>query len=207
MTRLSYIQQILRQIYNGEPNDDSSITTNLVNQYLNQAIGIAAKQNYKEAIQLDGIGYVNNSFYSTFKDISIVADEDFLYRFTLPQVPVGIGRNEGVSNVKFKAEGRVSIDAVPLSIGQVGYASNMRPIPNKVLYYSQGSYIYILTSILLTEYKAIVTMISGGLSTDLSSTIHVPDDSFQVITEYIKAQLAFEKAQKQDLTNDGIDNN
>ena len=60
MTRKTFIERILRQIYNGQPSDDSNITFNLVNQWLNDAIGVAAKKNYTDSIQMDGVAYVNN---------------------------------------------------------------------------------------------------------------------------------------------------
>ena len=41
MTRSIYIERILRQIYGGYIPQDSSITENLVNTYLNEAIGVA----------------------------------------------------------------------------------------------------------------------------------------------------------------------
>ena len=206
MDRYTFCERIVRQIYGGQPTSDADITINLVNSYLNDGIGIAAKKNYTDAIQLDGIGYVNNSFYSTFKGISITADEQFVYKFSLPQVPIGIGRNEGVADVKFKKDGRVSLDAIPLSINQQGYSASMRPVPNKVLYYYQGETCFILTTIPLDLYTAQVTMISGGDSTDLDSNINVPDDYFPVIVEYVKQQLVFERMQPQDLNNDGVDN-
>lgn len=67
MTRNIFIERILRQIYNGQPSDDSSITYSLVNQWLNDAIGLAAKKNYTDGIQMDGIAYVNNSFIQHLK--------------------------------------------------------------------------------------------------------------------------------------------
>ena len=57
MTRNAFIERILRQIYNGQPSDDSSITYNLVNQWLNDAIGSVVKKNYTDSIQLDGVAY------------------------------------------------------------------------------------------------------------------------------------------------------
>ena len=55
MTRRHYIERILRQIYGTYVRDDSSITENLVNSWLNDGIAIAAKQNYRENIAIDGI--------------------------------------------------------------------------------------------------------------------------------------------------------
>lgn len=206
MTREIYIERALRQIYGDYIPQDSSITVNLVNTYLNDAVAVAAKQCYKEAIQMEAVGYVNNSFYSTFKNISVSKDENFLWRVTLPQIPVGIGKDEGVASLKFKSsDGKISLDCIPLSMNERGFYQGQRRIPNKTLYYSEGVYLYAISTILLTEYTATVTMISGGDSTDLTSIINVPDDYFPVIVEYIKAQLGFERAQAKDQANDGTD--
>ena len=207
MTRSVFIELILRQIYGGQPSDDSEITINLVNEWLIQAVAIAAKNNYKENFQLDGIGYVNNSFYTTFKGLAIVADESFLWKCTLPEIPLGIGRNEAIANVRFKSsDNKISYDGIPLSIAQKGYTRSMRTIPNKIEYYPEGGSIYIMTPIGMYNYTTQVTMISGGDSTDLDSEINVPSDYFPVIVEYIKAQLMFEKSIVQDTSNDGVDN-
>jgi len=207
MTRLQYIQQILRQIYNGEPPADSNITTSLVNTWLNQGIALAAKKNYSDSYQIDGVNYVNNSFYTTFKGLSIVQDENFLYKLTLPQIPLGIGKDEGISMLQFKdTDNNVSFTAVPLSIGQLSIQSGMRVIPGKLLYYSEGIFCYVLTTILLTQYTATVRMVSGGNSSDLSSVLNIPDDYLPIVTEYLQKQLMTEKMQPTDTVNDGVDN-
>lgn len=206
MTRRFYIERALRQIYGGYISDDSDITVNLVNSWLNDALGIAAKQCYKDSIQLEGIGYVNNSFYATYKGISVTADEQFVYKIELPQLPLGLGRNEGVSTLKFKSStGELSMPCIPINESQATYFQSMRPIPNKVIYKSEGGYILAYSTLMLSDYTASVTMVSGGDSTDLNSIINVPDDYFPVIVEYIKAQLAFERQMPVDVQNDGLD--
>lgn len=209
MTREVLIERILRLIYNGQPSDDSSITFGLVNEYLNDAIASAVKANYKESIQLDGVAYVNNSFYTTFSGIDISREENTidLFKFTLPQIPVSLGRNEGIATVQFvdSVSKRTSISAVPLSINQVGYVESIRPVQNKTLYWNEGDKVYVKSSILLTKLKAKVRMVSGGNSSDLSSTLIVPDDYMPLIIDYIKAQLAFEKSRPIDTSNDGVD--
>jgi len=205
--RYTYIERILRQIYGGQPSQDSEITINLVNEWLNDAVAIAAKQNYKENVQIEGIGYLNNSFYTTFKGLAITQDENFLYKATLPDIPLGIGRNEGVSNVRFKNSlNNVSYDGIPLSIAQKGYTRGQRIIPNKIEYYTEGGYLFAITAIIMTPYTAMVTMASAGDASDLDSIINVPSDYFNTIVAYIQQQLMLEKAQPQDTANDGRDN-
>jgi hypothetical protein len=209
MTRNQIIERVLRQIYNGQPSDDSNITYGLVNQWLNDAIGVAAKKNYTDNIQLDGVAYVNNSFYTTFKDIAITDENNFTYKIALPQLPVALGRNEGVASLQFKgskATDPISHSAIPLSVSQLAYIENIRPIQNKILFWHEGDALYAKSTVNLTRYKGIVRMVSGGDSANLNSTLLIPDDYMPVIIEYIKGQLAFEKSRPIDQSNDGVDN-
>lgn len=208
MTRNQTIELILRQIYNGQPSDDSSITFNQVNLWLNQALAAAAKKNYADNIQIEGVSFVNNSFYTSFGSLAVDPDGVGVFRITLPQIPVSLGKTEGVSALQFvDSKGKVSSHtAIPLSINQVAYQEFLRPIQNKLLYWSEGIYLYIKTSIALTQYTAKVRMVSGGDSTDLNSTLIIPDDAMPMVIEYIKQQLAFERSRPIDTSNDGVDN-
>lgn len=208
MTRKTFIERILRQIYNGQPSDDSSITFNQVNQWLNDAIGVAAKKNYTDSIQMDGVAYVNNSFYTSYSSLTITQVDNTTFKFTLPQIPVALGKNEGIATLQFSnSKTPTSFGAVPLSMNQVGYQDTLRPIQNKVVYWPQGQEVYMSTGIPLTAYKANIRMVSGGDSTDLNSTLIIPDDYVPIMVEYIKAQLAFERSRPIDTSNDGVDNN
>ena len=208
MTRKIFIERILRQIYNGQPSDDSNITFNLVNQWLNDAIGVAAKKNYTDSIQMDGVAYVNNSFYTSYSGLTITSVNNTTFKFTLPQIPVALGKNEGLATLNFSNNNTpTTFGAVPLSMNQVSYQDTLRPIQNKVVYWPQGQEVYMSTGIPLTAYKANVRMVSGGDSTDLNSTLIIPDDYVPIMVEYIKAQLAFERSRPIDTSNDGNDNN
>lgn len=208
MTRNQTIELILRQIYNGQPSDDSSITFNQVNLWLNQAIAAAAKKNYADNIQIEGVSFVNNSFYTSFANLPVSADGVGSYKVTLPQIPVSLGKTEGISTLQFvDNKGKISSHtSIPLSANQVAYQEFLRPIQNKLLYWSEGIYLYIKTSIALTQYTAKVRMVSGGDSTDLNSTLIIPDDAMPMVIEYIKQQLAFERSRPIDVSNDGVDN-
>lgn len=206
MTRRVWIERCLRQIYNGPIPDDATITINLVNTWLPTAIGLAAKANYKDSVAIDGIGYVNNSFYSRFRGITISSDGNFQWKMTLPEVPVGIGQNEGISTLELvDSNGQVTRPFVSMTEAQRSYFQSMRPIPNKVLYYYEGNLLYAISTLLLNSYTANVTMISGGDATDLDSNLNVPPDYDSVMIEYIKQQLMFERTVPKDVVNDGED--
>lgn len=207
MTRGQFIERVITQIYGGKPTDDAEITINLVNLYLNDAVGAAVKQSYVESIKLDGVAYINNSFYSTFTDLDIAADnsEQYMYSVALPQVPYGLAKNEGISTLRFKKDNKISHTAIPLSSSQWAYRENFKRIPNKIMYCPEGDVLKIDSVIPLYAYKANVTMVSPGLSTDLTATLHVPAEFFPMITDYVRTQLAFERSQPKDGANDGTD--
>lgn len=206
-TRIEIIERAKRQVYGGFPIEDSQITDNLANKWLSDAVAVAAKQNYVEAIKLDGIAYVNNSFYTTYKGLTAERDEKFTYKIVLPQVPIGVGKNEGIATLQFKDEKRkISMTAIPMSINQLGYAKGLRTIPNKIMFWWEGRDIYVETTLPIFEYTALVRMISGGDSTDLTSQLNVPDDYMPIVMEYLTNQLLKQRGQVQDTSNDGSDN-
>lgn len=207
ITRGQFIERELRQIYGGFPSDDSQITENLLNTWLSDAIGVAAKQNYADNLKLEGIAFLNNTFYTTFKSLSVTADEQFIWKVSLPELPLGIGTSDGVSTIVFKdSETRqLSHPIVWLSENQRTIYRSMRPIPNKLLGYSQGEYVFVVSTIDLSQYTAQVTMASGGDSTNLDSTLNVPPDYYPVMVEYLKQQLMFQRSVPVDTANDGSD--
>lgn len=207
MTRRFFIERTLRQIYGGQPSDDSTITVNLVNSWLEDATAIAAKANYKDNIAIDGISYVNNSFYTRFKNLAIESDEQFLWKVTLPQIPVGIGNTDGISTIQIKDNStpQTSYPVILISENQRSYHRGMREIPNKIIGYPEGEFIFLESTLILNSYTAYVTMISGGDSTNLDSTLNIPADYFPPMVEYIKQQLMFERGVPVDSSNDGLD--
>lgn len=208
MIRKAFLERNIVQIYGGFPEDDHEITYDLLNSWLPDAIATAAKQCYLDAIKIDGIAYVNNGFYTTFSGLSIVSDStsNLGYKITLPEIPVGLGRNEGISTLQFKDEnGFVSLTAIPLSINQQAYADSLPVIPNKIMYWPEGNTLRMKSPLQLWNYTAIVKMCSGGDSADLNSELNVPPDYHAPMVEYLKQQMAFEKAQRPDVNNDGND--
>lgn len=207
ISRKAYIELIRRQIYGQQPEADAEITVGLVNRWLNVAVAAAAKQNWKENIAIDGISYINNSFYTTFSGIVPTKSGTNLWKIELPQIPLGIGNTEGISMVRFNdaARAEISFPLVMLSQNQVSYWRGMRTIPNKTLGYSEGKYVYVLTTLRLSDYTGSVTMVSGGDGDDLTSTVNVPDDYFPVIVEYMKQQLMFQRSVPKVTANDGLD--
>lgn len=205
ISRYELAERIQRVIYNGLPTDDATITIPVINLWINDALAATAKKNYAESLQIEGIAYINNSFYTTYKGIAITQDEEGLWKFSLPQIPLGLGRNEGIITVQFKREGKVSLTAIPLSQNQVGYVDTLKVVPNKTFYWNEGQTVYVKSLLLMNLYTATVRMISSGVSSDLDSVVNIPDDYMADVINYVFKFLMTERSQPLDLTNDGND--
>jgi hypothetical protein len=207
MLRTTYIERLVRQVYGSQPSDDSEITFNLVNAWINEGIGIAVKKNYTDSIQLDGVAYLNNSFYSTYKGLTITQDEPLRWVFTLPELPIAIGRNEGLQDVLIKdANGKISYPIVLLNENEKAYQRGRRTIPNRLVGYYENNKCYITTSISLNLFTATVSMVSGSDETDLNTQLNVPADYLPLITDYVIKNLQLMRKMPQDTSNDGVSN-
>jgi hypothetical protein len=203
MQRQTFIERILRLIYNEQPSDDSSITFNLVNEWLNDGIGVAAKKNYTDNLQLEGVAFVNSSFFTTFSNLTITQADTDLYTVTLPQIPLALGKTDGIASLQIYSN-QQSRAGVPLNTAQSVYQNNIRPIQNKFAFWYDGKTIYIKSGTIITNFKAKIRMVSGGVSSDLTSELNVPDDYIPVIVEYMKLLIA-NKQRPIQTTNDGVD--
>lgn len=203
MQRQTFIERILRLIYNEQPTDDSAITFNLVNEWLNDGIGVAAKKNYTDNLQLEGVAFVNSSFFTTFSNLTITQADTDLYTVTLPQIPFALGKTDGVASLQIYSN-QQSRAGVPLNTAQSVYQNNIRPIQGKFAFWYDGKTIYIKSGTIITNYKAKIRMVSGGVSSDLTSELNVPDDYIPVIVEYMKLLIA-NKQRPIQTTNDGVD--
>ena len=205
-TRKQIIEQIRRAIYGSQPPDTSNITVGLVNIWINQGAALAAQKNYSGSSQMESISYVNSSFYTTYKGLTITPDENLIYKLLLPSIPIGIGQNEGVSTVMLKdATGLISYPLIFLNQNQRAINRGRRVIPNKLVGWQEGQYVYAISTIPLSTFTATVSMVSSGDSTNLDGIFNVPDDYMPIIIDYCVKMGMTERMQKKDLAADGID--
>ena len=205
MTRKVLIEQIRRLYYGGIPSDDSNLTENEVNRYINQAIAYIAKVNYTDSIKLDGVETVSDAFYSTFKNLSILKDNDTGYYYaTLPHPPLGLSRGYGISTVTFPVNTGLAKAPTAVSPREVDYIEQIKLPPSKIFYWAEGGKLWFKSYTNLVGRLAIVRMISAENS-DLTSELNVPAEYISDMINWIMDQLKFRKQMAEDTTNDGID--
>ncbi len=205
MTRRVLIEQIRRMLYGGIPTDDANITEKEINLYINEAIAYMAKVNYTDAIKLDGIETVADSFYATFKNLAITKDNDTgYYSLDLPQVPLGLSRGYGISTVTFPTSTGLAKSPIPISVRELDYLDNLKQPPSKIFYWVEGKKLWFKSYTNLVGRFAIVRMVSTETS-DLDAEINVPQEYITDIINLVMNQLRPRKATPQDSTNDALD--
>jgi hypothetical protein len=205
MTRRVIIEQIRRIFYGGVPNDDASLSEKEVNFLLNEAIAYMAKINYTDAIKLDGIETVADSFYATFKNLAITKDNDTgYYSLDLPQVPLGLARGYGISTVTFPTSTGLAKSPIPISVRELEYMDNLKQPPSKIFYWAEGKKLWFKSWTNLVGKFAIVRMVSTE-TTDLDAEINVPQEYVSDIIDLVINKLKIRKGTPEDNVNDGVD--
>lgn len=200
------ITRIIRQIYGEKPSDDATITKNLVKTYLPEAIAQAVKTSAKENLQIEGIQYVNNSFYTTFKELQISPEGTIQgdYKCKLPSIPIALGRNEGIASVKLQDAVRTSVPLYMMSADGIDYMDKM-PKPKGTPCWNEGSTLFFRSPKLnIEDYTAVVRMVSGG-NMEMDSEINISDEWLPMISIYIRDALLASRKVQTDVSNDGLD--
>ena len=205
MTRKVLIEQIRRMMYGSIPTDDANVTEKEINLYINEGIAYMAKINYTDAIKLDGIETVADSFYATFKNLAITRDSDTgYYALDLPQVPLGLSRGYGISTVTFPTSTGLAKSPIPISPRELDYIDNLKQPPSKIFYWAEGKKLWFKSYTNLVGRLAIVRMVSTETA-DLDAEINVPQEYITDIINLVMNQLRTRKGSPQDSTNDGLD--
>jgi hypothetical protein len=205
MTRKVLIEQIRRIYYGGVPNDDATLSEKEVNTYIREAIAYIAKINYTDAIKLDGIESVADSFYATFKNLAITKDNDTgYYSLDLPQVPLGLSRGYGISTVTFPTSTGLAKSPIPISVRELDYMDNLKQPPSKIFYWAEGKKLWFKSYTNLVGKFAIVRMVSSENS-DMDSEVNVPQEYISDIIDLILNKLKIRKGTPEDSVNDGVD--
>lgn len=206
-TRYHICEMIQRALNAGFASDDTEVTINLVNQYLNSAVAFAAKAMFKESIQIDGIEDVQDAFYASFPNISISLDSTTgLYQATLPQQPAGVSRGWDIAHFMLITGSGKKIFANPISPTELVYLYEGESGCNEVYYFVDGATARLHSCQDITKYKANVRMIATQ-SSDLTSPMSIPDTALSIIIDYIAKTLGIQLSISYDTSEDGVPTN
>lgn len=204
-TRLQTLEMLQRLLLGGMASDDTELTINLINQHLNGAIAYAAKANYKEEIELNGVEDVADAFYADFNSLVITKDNTTgLYNTILPQQPAGLGAGWDISTFMLITGSGSKLFAHPISAREVEFLYKTSGACSEVYYWVTGIEVSLHACKDITPYKANIRMISSQ-SSDFSAPITLPDGYLPLVVEYMSKVLGIQMQRPIDISSDGVE--
>lgn len=190
-TRLSVVQEILYEAYNGMPPNDASISENFVLRKVNNWIAQEAVKSAYGTTNIDGITYADDIFNLQFNNITLIDDAIYgIKKITLPALPVGLPRQRsfnvsstGINPTLFKPIGRFEYQRI-----------HSLPAMGKVYYFVEADSMYFdlsfatkFNKLLSISTVNLVITTSGAL--DLSASLNLPDDMIENMKSAIVMEL------------------
>ncbi len=206
MTRRALCELIQRRLAGGDVSDDFAPKLDEINLWLNHGIAASAFKNYTDAVRIDGIEFVGESFYITVGGISIQQDQNTGWYFAnLPSAPYALPRGYDITMVAIQGVGKLSMGFVRKDpIRHNAHHSLPKP-PNKVFWWVDNNVLYMDAFTPLQNDKLYVRMAgsAGGVYRGgLEDELRVPDDAIPFIVDYVMRVFANQVVQ--DTSNDGI---
>lgn len=207
MTRKELCELIQMRLAGGMPTDDFPITLNEINLWLDHGIAASAMKNYTDGVQIDGLEFVGDAYYTTFKNLTLSQDTVTLYyKATLPAPPLGIPRGYDIPSAYImKPEGGYSKAMVRVNPQQLDYYNDLPKPKNAVEFWNEGSTMYVRTDTanLLNGAKVAVRMAGSSGDRALTSEALVPSDSVPFVVDYVFKYFLQTDQMPKDLMNDG----
>ena len=207
MIRKELCELIQIRLAGGMPSDDFPITLNEINLWLDHAIAASAVKNYTDGVSIDGLEFVGDAYYATFKNLTLTQDTDSLYfKTTIPAPPVGVPRGYDIASAYImQATGGYGTPLVRVNPQQLDYYESLPKPKNSIEFWVEGVTLFVkaATTNLLTGAKVAVRMIGSAGSRSLTDAALVPNDAVPYIVDYVFKYFSQTDQMPKDLTNDG----
>lgn len=210
VTTYGYIsEQILTTYYKGIRNDDTQYSLRHIASMVAQEVAVMARKNAFENSNNGDVTYMNDTFITTYKNISVLTDNVSNERYCdLPAVPVALPNNQEIVAVSLNT--RTNKQFIPIKNKDRFMQAFLRPIKGIVYFYAENGRLYFdnpenfqFTKVTLKMAGAIP---SGNI---LDAPLNVPKNYESEIIDKVLGRLLTMSRLGQDLTNDGdsISNN
>jgi hypothetical protein len=207
MTRKELCELIQMRLAGGMPSDDFPITLDEINLWLDHGIAASAMKNYTDGVQIDGLEFIGDAYYTTFKNLSLTKDTDSLYyTTTLPAAPIGVPRGYDITSAYImKPEGGYSKAMLRVNPQQLDYYNELPKPKDAIEFWVEGKVMFVRTdtAFLLNNNKVAVRMAGSAGSRSLTAEALVPADAVPFVVDYVFKYFLQTDQMPKDLMNDG----
>jgi hypothetical protein len=207
-TRQQLIDRILRFYYDGYPDDQSEISNNEVDLYINDAIATVMNKQAMDEYNITGIMSVPEGYITTYTiPTPSLSDTTGFYNSTLPHPPMGLPGESGVVGVYFGGGWGQSKPILHVKPQEVDYFSFMPMPPQATFYWIENSNIYFWCRTDLTHISdTIYIRMATNVQSSNSATLNIPPDAVELVFQDVIQKLLMRKNIKSDNLVDGKEN-
>ena len=205
MTKRQLSELIQRSMAGGTPSDDSEPKIDEIALWIGPGIAYAAKISYSDSVNTDGIEFVADSFYATYKNLSLTKDEDTgWYQATLPAKPYGLSPGYDITEVYVQGSKKLSQSLVRVNRKQVPFFSRLPVPPNRLFYWVEEDKINVKSFAVLDGESLRVTMASPAGTSGMDSQLNCPEEMIPGVVDFVKKQFLPLINLPKDNSNDGL---
>jgi len=208
MTRNEICQLIQRRLAGGEPSDDFPVTLLEINFWLDHAVAASAKVNYTDGVNTDGIEFVGDAYYVTFKNLVLAIDPGTTYfTTTLPSAPIALPRGYDIADAYIQVGDSGLNQMVRVTPQQLGVYESLPKPKSKVFFWTEGKALFIqgLPAVNYTGNFVTIRMVGSAGKRLLTDELYIPTDYIPYIVEYIQKNFLPTQAGPKDVMPDGND--
>lgn len=200
-TRREISELIQRRFAGGTPSQDFEPTLDEINKWLDYGVASAAMKNYADGVNIDGIEFVGDAFYTTVKNLVLTTDDGTpYYKTTLPSQPVSLPRGYDIASVQVMNGNKVSKSGIRVSPQQLDYYKSL-PKPDGFFYWTEQQTLFVDSDLVMTGKKLLVRMASSAVDRSLDAALTIPDDQMAFLLDFMFRY--FGNKVPQDYSNDG----
>lgn len=210
VTTYGYIsEQILTTYYKGIRNDDSQYSLRHIASMVAQEVAVMARKNAFENSNNGDVTYMNDTFITTYKNISVLTDNVSNEKYCdLPATPTALPNNQEIVAVSLNT--KTNKQFIPIKNKDRFMQAFLRPIKGIVYFYAENGRLY-FDNPENFQFTKITLKMAGALPSGniLDAPLNIPKNYESEIIDKVLNRLLTMSRLGQDLTNDGdsISNN
>lgn len=209
-TKRQIVQEALYEAYGGITSTDVRISERFVLTKLNNKIAAAGTINAFQNKNLEGVTYLNDTFYSTYNDLPVTDDTHTGFKkIDLPALPIGVPSQRSISLYPpktNKCNGMNSTMFVMMPREQVRRSNNLPKTKTVYCFEQDGTIQMIIPDTLPLLEVGTMNLVMATSDGGLDSKANIPPDMLDPIKKELVAELrAIILGVPLELKNDGIE--
>lgn len=197
-------EKILTEFYRGTRSDDANFSQRFVAQLISEEYAALTRQNAIENSQMGETTYANDTFISTFKNITVLTEPTLLYKYIpLPAIPTALPCNQEIQ--KIWPVGSRKIQIVLIANRSKFSQDLLPPMRGFVLaYVENGNLVFDNPSAF--DFSAVNVNLIGAMPNGelLDAELLLPKNYESILSQRVIARLLQTANRPKDILNDSI---